>query len=88
MQQSRSDPEPPLLASEMRGYGFDPLAPLKDAATADGDIAVPLGAEASGFWLKAFGRPRRCPQQVGAVGAKLSSGSSRTARRRSMKPAT
>ncbi|MFC3117656.1 phage tail tube protein [Jhaorihella thermophila] len=32
--------------------------PIKDAVTADGDITVPLDAEAFGFWLKAaFGAP-------------------------------
>ncbi len=35
------------------GYGRDPLAPIKDAVTADGDVVVPLDAEAFGFWLKA-----------------------------------
>jgi hypothetical protein len=50
--------EQPLLASELLGYGRDPLAPLKDVVTADGDITVPLDAEAFGFWLKAaFGAP-------------------------------
>ncbi|PPB79394.1 hypothetical protein LV82_02930 [Albidovulum inexpectatum] len=50
--------EQPLLASELLGYGRDPLAPIKDAVTADGDITVPLDAEAFGFWLKAaFGAP-------------------------------
>jgi hypothetical protein len=50
--------EQPLLASELLGYGRDPLPPLKDAVTADGDITVPLDAEAFGFWLKAaFGAP-------------------------------
>ncbi len=42
----------------LRRYGRDPLAPIKDAVTADGDIKVPLDAEAFGFWLKAaFGNP-------------------------------
>jgi lambda family phage portal protein len=50
--------EQPLLNSELLGYGRDPLAPIKDAVTADGDIVVPLDAEALGFWLKAaFGNP-------------------------------
>ena len=50
--------EQPLLASELLGYGRDPLAPIKDAVTVDGDITVPLDAEAFGFWLKAaFGAP-------------------------------
>ncbi len=50
--------EQPLLGSELLGYGRDPLAPIKDAVTADGDVAVPIDAEAFGFWLKAaFGEP-------------------------------
>lgn len=48
----------PLLNSELLGYGRDPLAPIKDAVTVDGDISVPIDAEAWGFWLKAaFGNP-------------------------------
>ena len=50
--------EQPLLNSELLGYGRDPLAPIKDAVTVDGDVVVPLDAEAFGFWLKAaFGTP-------------------------------
>jgi hypothetical protein len=50
--------EQPLLNSELLGYGRDPLAPLKDAVTADGDVVVPIDAEAWGIWLKgAFGAP-------------------------------
>jgi len=50
--------EQPLLNSELLGYGRDPLAPIKDAVTADGDAVVPLDAGAFGFWLKAaFGDP-------------------------------
>ena len=50
--------EQPLLNSELLGYGRDPLAPIKDAVTADGDIVVPIDAEAFGVWLKgAFGDP-------------------------------
>ena len=50
--------EQPLLNSELLGYGRDPLAPIKDAVTADGDVVVPIDAEAFGFWLKAaFGNP-------------------------------
>ncbi|MDO5757303.1 MAG: phage tail tube protein [Rhodobacterales bacterium] len=50
--------EQPLLSSELLGYGRDPLAPIKDAITSDGDITIPLDAEAFGFWLKAaFGAP-------------------------------
>ena len=59
---SAVDPVSPLVAesllnSELLGYGRDPLAPIKDAVTADGDVVVPLDAEAFGFWLKAaFGQ--------------------------------
>jgi len=50
--------EQPLLNSELLGYGRDPVAPIKDAVTADGDVMVPIDAEAFGFWLKAgFGDP-------------------------------
>ncbi len=50
--------EQPLLNSELLGYGRDPLAPIKDAVTADGDVVVPLDAGAFGFWSKAaFGAP-------------------------------
>jgi hypothetical protein len=50
--------EQPLQTSELLGYGRDPQAPIKDAVTADGDVVVPLDAEAFGFWLKAaFGTP-------------------------------
>ena len=50
--------EQPLISSELLGYGRDPLDPLKDVVTADGDIKVPIDAEAFGFWLKAaFGAP-------------------------------
>ena len=50
--------EQPLLSSELLGYGRDPLAPVKDAITADGDLTIPVDAGAFGFWLKAaFGAP-------------------------------
>ena len=50
--------EQPLLNSELLGYGRDPLPPVKDAVTADGDVVVPIDARAFGFWLKAaFGDP-------------------------------
>ena len=50
--------EQPLLNSELLGYGRDPLPPVKDALTADGNVVVPLDAQAFGFWLKAaFGDP-------------------------------
>lgn len=48
----------PLLANELLGYGRDPLAPTKDVVTTDGDVVVPIDAEAFGVWLKgAFGNP-------------------------------
>lgn len=50
--------EQPLLSSELLGYGRDPLAPIKDAVTVDGDVIVPIDAAGFGFWLKAaFGEP-------------------------------
>ena len=50
--------EQPLLNSELLGYGRDPLAPIKDALTADGDVVVPIDANGFGFWLKGtFGAP-------------------------------
>ncbi|EDM72255.1 hypothetical protein RAZWK3B_08396 [Roseobacter sp. AzwK-3b] len=50
--------EQPLQTSELLGYGRDPQAPIKDAVTADGNVVVPIDAEAFGFWLKAaFGAP-------------------------------
>ena len=50
--------EQPLLESELLGYGRDPLAPIKDALTSDGDVVVPIDAIGYGYWLKAtFGDP-------------------------------
>ena len=50
--------EQPLLSSELLGYGRDPLPPVKDAITADGDVVVPIDARFFGVWLKAaFGEP-------------------------------
>lgn len=46
--------EQPLIDNELLGYGRDPLAPIKDAITADGDIVVPVDAEGIGYWLKAL----------------------------------
>ncbi len=45
--------EQPLIASELLGQGRDPLAPIKDAVTADGDVVVPIDVENFGLWLKA-----------------------------------
>ena len=48
----------PLIASDLLGYGRDPLAPVQDAITADGDVSVPIDVAAFGMWLKAaFGDP-------------------------------
>lgn len=50
--------EQPLLASELLGFGRDPLAPVRDAISAGGELAVPIDADAFGVWLKAaFGAP-------------------------------
>lgn len=50
--------EQPLLSSELLGYGRDPLPPVKDAITADGDVVVPIDPRFTGIWLKAlFGEP-------------------------------
>jgi hypothetical protein len=50
--------EQPLIASELLGHGRDPLAPVLDAVTVDGEVVVPIDAASFGFWLKAaFGDP-------------------------------
>lgn len=50
--------EQPLLNSELLGYGRDPLPPVLDAITSDGNVVVPIDTDAFGFWLKAaFGAP-------------------------------
>ena len=68
--------EQPLLNSELLGYGRDPLAPIKDAVTADGDVVVPLDAEAFGFWLKAaFGEPATTGTAPGPFTHEFQSGS-------------
>ena len=68
--------EQPLLNSELLGYGRDPLAPIKDAVTADGDVVVPIDAEAFGFWLKAaFGEPATTGTAPGPFSHEFQSGS-------------
>lgn len=48
----------PLLPSELLGYGRDPLPPVKDALSVDGDVVIPIDTRAIGHWLKAtFGAP-------------------------------
>lgn len=48
----------PLLASELLGYGRDPIAPQRDAITVDGNLVVPLDPVLFGLWLKALlGQP-------------------------------
>jgi len=68
--------EQPLLNSELLGYGRDPLPPIKDAVTADGDVVVPIDAEAFGFWLKAaFGAPSTTGTAPGPFTHEFQSGS-------------
>lgn len=48
----------PLIDSELLGQGRDPVAPIKDAVTVDGDIVLPIDTDGIGFWLRAaFGAP-------------------------------
>lgn len=48
----------PLIDSELLGFGRDPLAPIKDVVTVDGDVTIPMCARSIGYWLKlAFGAP-------------------------------
>lgn len=48
----------PLIDSELLGYGRDPLAPQRDAVTADGNAVVPIDSDGIGHWLKLlFGQP-------------------------------
>lgn len=44
----------PLLANELLGYGRDPLAPVRDAVTTDGNVVVPMDLRFLGIWLKAL----------------------------------
>lgn len=43
----------PLIDNELLGYGRDPLAPIKDVVTADGEIVIPVDVDGIGYWLKA-----------------------------------
>lgn len=43
-----------LIASDLLGYGRDPLAPARDVINAGGDIVVPVDVRFFGFWLRAL----------------------------------
>lgn len=48
----------PLIDNELLGFGRDPIEPVKDALTVDGDIVVPIDVDSWGHWLKgALGAP-------------------------------
>ena len=50
--------EQPLIDSELLGFGRDPLPPIKDAITSNGDIVIPMDLIGLGHWLRlAFGSP-------------------------------
>jgi hypothetical protein len=47
-----------LIASELLGYGREPIDPTLDVVEGDGDISVPIDTAAWGVWLKlALGAP-------------------------------
>ena len=56
--------EQPLLNSELLGYGRDPLAPIKDAVTADGDVVVPTVSPCATSRAVAVSSPERCICQL------------------------
>lgn len=67
--------EQPLLSSELLGYGRDPLPPVKDAITANGDIVVPIDDRFFGIWLKAvFGAPITTDDGAGVYTHEFKSG--------------
>jgi hypothetical protein len=68
--------EQPLLTSELLGQGRDPVAPIKDAVAADGDVVVPIDVENFGLWLKAaFGAPATTGTAPGPFTHEFRSGS-------------
>ncbi len=47
-----------LVADDLLGHGRDPRDPIPDAEVVEGEIEIPMDAEALGAWLKAlFGAP-------------------------------
>jgi hypothetical protein len=68
--------EQPLLTSELLGHGRDPVPPIKDAVTADGDVVVPIDVENFGLRLKAaFGTPTTTGTAPGPFTHEFRSGS-------------
>ncbi|MGE7417825.1 phage tail tube protein [Methylobacterium tarhaniae] len=50
--------EQALLASDLLGYGREPLPPTRDVINNDGDVVVPIDLRNFGNWLKLFmGQP-------------------------------
>lgn len=43
-----------LIDNELLGFGRDPVAPSRDAITADGDVVIPVDTDGIGHWLKAL----------------------------------
>jgi hypothetical protein len=43
-----------LIASDVLGYGRDPVAPMRDVINVTGDVVVPVDVRNIGFWLRAL----------------------------------